>query len=118
MARIWKGGCIIRAKMLDGILSAFREQPELTNLLLAPAFAKGMQAWQPAWRRVVGQAARMGVATPVLSTNLAYFDSYRSGELPQNLPQAQRDAFGAHTYQRRDQPEAGFVHSDWTKDVA
>ncbi|ATB35840.1 phosphogluconate dehydrogenase (NADP(+)-dependent, decarboxylating) [Cystobacter fuscus] len=77
---------------------------------LAPVLGK----MAPAWRRTVGVATRLGIPVPVLGASLAYFDSYRSPELPQNLTQAQRDALGAHTYQRRDRPDAGFIHSDWS----
>ncbi|SEM78533.1 6-phosphogluconate dehydrogenase (decarboxylating) [Stigmatella aurantiaca] len=114
LARIWRGGCIIRAKLLTPLREAFTQQPDLPNLVSSDAFAPVLTRMAPAWRRVVGTAARLGIPVPVFSSSLAYFDSYRSAELPQNLTQAQRDAFGAHTYQRRDRPEAGFVHSDWS----
>jgi 6-phosphogluconate dehydrogenase len=114
MARIWRGGCIIRAKLLSPLREAFTQQPGLLNLMASDAFAPVLTKLGPAWRRLVGTAARVGIPVPVFSASLAYLDSYRSAELPQNLTQAQRDAFGAHTYQRRDKPEAGFVHSDWS----
>ena len=82
--------------------------------MVSDAFAPVLTKLAPAWRRVVGTATRLGIPVPVFSSSLAYLDSYRSAELPQNLTQAQRDAFGAHTYQRRDKPEAGFVHTDWS----
>jgi 6-phosphogluconate dehydrogenase len=114
LARIWRGGCIIRAKLLTPLREAYTQQPELPNLVASDAFAPVLTRMAPAWRRVVGTAARLGIPVPVFSSSLAYFDSYRSAELPQNLTQAQRDAFGAHTYERRDKPGAGFVHSDWS----
>ncbi|ATB30923.1 NADP-dependent phosphogluconate dehydrogenase [Melittangium boletus] len=114
MARIWRAGCIIRAKLLTPLREAFTQQPELSNLMLADNVAPVLEKMAPAWRKTVGVATRLGIPTPVFSASLAYFDSYRSAELPQNLTQAQRDAFGAHTYQRRDRPDAGFVHSDWS----
>jgi 6-phosphogluconate dehydrogenase len=107
LARIWKGGCIIRARLLDSIMAAYEAMPDLRNLLLAPK----MQVAQDPWRRVVGLAIHKGVPCPALSASLAYYDAYRSASLPQNLIQAQRDAFGAHTYERIDRP--GFVHTDW-----
>ena len=113
LARIWRGGCIIRARLLTPLREAFLAQPSLPNLMLAPAFARMLEAKAPAWRRSVAVAVRLGIPVPVMSAALAYFDSYRTAELPQNLTQAQRDAFGAHTYQRKDAPEAGFVHTDW-----
>jgi 6-phosphogluconate dehydrogenase len=112
-ARIWKGGCIIRARLLDPIRSAYTQSPALANLMLNPALGGELQALQGAWRRVVGFAATAGIPVPAMSACINYFDSYRTGRLPQNLIQAQRDAFGAHTYERIDHPEWGFVHSDW-----
>ncbi|MDC0710396.1 NADP-dependent phosphogluconate dehydrogenase [Stigmatella sp. ncwal1] len=114
LARIWRGGCIIRAKLLTPLREAFTQQPDLPNLVTSDAFAPVLTRMAPAWRRVVGTATRLGIPVPVFSSSLAYLDSYRSAELPQNLTQAQRDAFGAHTYQRRDRPDAGFVHTDWS----
>ncbi|MCE9672267.1 NADP-dependent phosphogluconate dehydrogenase [Myxococcus stipitatus] len=113
MARIWRGGCIIRAKLLTPLREAFTQQPELPNLLVSDAFAPVLERMAPQWRKLVATATKVGIPIPVFSSSLAYLDSYRSPELPQNLTQAQRDAFGAHTYQRRDKPDAGFVHSDW-----
>jgi 6-phosphogluconate dehydrogenase len=112
-ARIWKGGCIIRAQLLDTIMRALERTPGLTNLLLDEDFEKKMHDAQPGWRRVLATAATLGIPTPSMSASLAYFDSYRTARLPQNLTQAQRDAFGAHTYERTDKPEIGFVHTDW-----
>jgi len=113
IARIWKGGCIIRALLLNSIMQAFERQPALPNLLLDSNFQSRITAAAPAWRKVVGVAAALGIPTPALAASLAYFDAYTAALLPQNLTQAQRDFFGAHTYQRVDRPEAGFVHSDW-----
>jgi 6-phosphogluconate dehydrogenase len=111
-ARIWKGGCIIRAGFLDKIKQAFNENPELPNLLLAPEFKQTILDKQTAWREVVAQAAKSGIAIPAFSASLDYFDSYRRDRLPQNLTQAQRDYFGAHTYLRTD--KEGVFHTDWT----
>jgi 6-phosphogluconate dehydrogenase len=114
MARIWKGGCIIRALLLDPIMQAFERQPALPNLLLDAELQSRIVHSLPAWRKVVGLAASLGIPAPAFSASLAYFDAYTDAQLPQNLTQAQRDFFGAHTYQRSDRPEAGFVHSDWS----
>ncbi|HKA87268.1 MAG TPA: NADP-dependent phosphogluconate dehydrogenase [Haliangiales bacterium] len=111
VARIWKGGCIIRARFLDDIMRAFERQPQLANLLLDEGFAAIVSAADGAWRRVVALAAEAGIPVPAMAASLAYYDSYRTARLPQNLTQAQRDAFGAHTYERSDRP--GFVHSEW-----
>jgi 6-phosphogluconate dehydrogenase len=114
MARIWKGGCIIRAKFLDSIMKAYEQQPQLTNLLLDSAFTEAISKAQGAWRRVVSHAQLNGIAIPAMSGSLAYFDAYRTADLPQNLTQAQRDYFGSHTYQRNDKGgDAPFVHTDW-----
>ncbi|HEX4404370.1 MAG TPA: NADP-dependent phosphogluconate dehydrogenase [Polyangia bacterium] len=115
-ARIWKGGCIIRARLLDNIMKAYERAPELKNLLLDEDFEGRMHDAQPNWRKALGVAQTLGIPTPSFSASLAYFDSYRTARLPQNLTQAQRDAFGAHTYERTDKPEKGFVHSEWLKD--
>jgi 6-phosphogluconate dehydrogenase len=115
MARIWKGGCIIRARLLDDIMRAYERQPELPNLMLDEWFEARLHESQPGWRRVVKSAVEMGIPVPAISASLAYFDSYRTARLPQNLTQAQRDAFGAHSYERADKPELGFVHTDWLK---
>ena len=112
MARIWKGGCIIRARLLDPVRQAFTSDPALPNLLVDATVAADMQRAAPGWRRVVAAAASAGIAVPALSASLAYFDSYRTARLPQNLTQAQRDAFGAHKYERVERP--GFVHSEWS----
>ena len=111
MARIWKGGCIIRAKLLDPVRQAFTANPSLPNLLVDPAIAADLQRAAAGWRRVVSAAASSGIAVPALAASLAYFDSYTTARLPQNLTQAQRDAFGAHKFERIERP--GFVHADW-----
>jgi 6-phosphogluconate dehydrogenase len=111
MARIWKGGCIIRARLLDPVRAAFTATPALPNLLVDPGIAAELQRAAVGWRRIVAAAASAGIPVPALGASLAYFDSYRTARLPQNLTQAQRDAFGAHKYERIERP--GFVHSDW-----
>lgn len=110
-ALLWRGGCIIRAQFLDRIKEAFDEQPDLENLLLYPYFQQATEQAQAAWRSVMMVAALRGVPLPAFSTALAYYDSYRSARLPANLLQAQRDYFGAHTYQRVDRP--GTFHAEW-----
>ena len=102
ISRIWKGGCIIRAGFLDKIKKAFADEPALSNLLLAPEFKQTILDRQTAWREVIATAATMGIPVPAFSASLDYFDSFRRDRLPQNLTQAQRDLFGAHTYQRID----------------
>jgi 6-phosphogluconate dehydrogenase len=113
MARIWKAGCIIRAKLLDDIMRAYERDPNNQNLLLEGEFTKRVLESEKGWRAAVRIAQEQGIPVPAMSASLAYFDAYRSPHLPQNLTQAQRDFFGAHTYQRSDRPEAGFVHSEW-----
>ncbi len=114
MARIWKGGCIIRARFLDSIMRAYERKADLSNLLLDDAFSADVQKSQTAWRRSVAFAQANGIAVPSMSASLSYFDAYRSAELPQNLTQAQRDYFGSHTYQRNDKgADTPFVHTDW-----
>ena len=113
-AQVWRGGCIIRSAFLDEIKQAFDRDPQLTNLLLDPFFAEAVQSRQAAWRRVVGTAVQLGIPVPCLSAALAYFDGYRSSRLPANLLQAQRDYFGAHTYERVDRPRGEFHHTNWT----
>ena len=111
IARIWKGGCIIRAKLLDPVRHAFDRAPDLPNLLLDPAIAGEIVSAQAGWRRIGALASLAGVPMPAHVSALAYFDGYRSARLPQNLTQAQRDAFGAHKYERIDHP--GERHSEW-----
>ena len=113
-ARIWKGGCIIRAKFLDRIKSAYDRNGELPSLLVDPAFADEINARQPAWRRVVALSAACGIAVPSFSASLSYLDQYRRARLPANLTQAQRDFFGAHTFERVDR--AGAFHVEWAKE--
>jgi len=115
IARIWKGGCIIQAGFLDKIKKAFNENPGLSNLLLAPEFKQSILDRQTAWREVLTTANQLGIAVPAFSSSLDYFDSYRRASLPQNLTQAQRDYFGAHTYERVDRPRGEFSHTEWTK---
>jgi 6-phosphogluconate dehydrogenase len=114
-ARIWKGGCIIRAGFLNKIKSAYKENPSLPNLLLAPEFKQSILDRQAAWREVLCVANTLGIAVPAFSASLDYFDSYRRDRLPQNLTQAQRDYFGAHTYERIDKPRGEFFHTEWTE---
>jgi 6-phosphogluconate dehydrogenase len=112
IARIWRGGCIIRASFLNDIRQAFELNPTLPNLMLDPEFVRAMNTRQPALRKVVALAAKCGIPTLAFSSALAYYDSYRSKRLPANLTQAQRDYFGAHTYRRTDRP--GTFHTVWT----
>jgi 6-phosphogluconate dehydrogenase len=111
IARIWKGGCIIRARLLDPVRAAFTAKPSLVNLLVDDSIVRLMRSAQEGWRHVVARSAEAGIPMLAHSASLAYFDSYRTGRLPQNLTQAQRDAFGAHSYERVDRP--GAVHSEW-----
>jgi 6-phosphogluconate dehydrogenase len=113
IAMLWRGGCIIRAAFLERIKEAFDRDPRLENLLLDPYFKEAVESSQIAWRQVVGTAAEIGIAVPCFSTALSYYDGYRSERLPQNLLQAQRDYFGAHTYERVDKD--GVFHSDWLR---
>ena len=114
IALMWRGGCIIRAAFLERIKEAYAAQPELPNLLLAPYFVEAISTHQQAWREVVATAARCGVPVPAFGSALAYYDSYRTARLPANLIQAQRDYFGAHTYERTDGPRGEFHHTNWT----
>jgi 6-phosphogluconate dehydrogenase len=115
MARIWKGGCIIRAGFLNKIKQAYDQDPGLANLLLSPEFRQTILDKQAAWREVLMLSAQVGISVPAFSASLDYFDTYRRDRLPQNLTQAQRDFFGAHTYGRIDQP--GAFHTEWTEIV-
>ena len=112
-ALLWRGGCIISAQFLDRIKEAFDENPDLENLLLHPYFTDAVHKAQAAWRRVILQATELGIPVPAFSTALAYYDSYRRGRLPANLLQAQRDYFGAHTFNRTDVD--GVFHAEWLK---
>jgi len=114
IAMMWRGGCIIRSVFLGKIKDAFDENPDLVNLMLDPFFANALQQAQLAWRRVVSTATLLGIPVPAMSSALAYFDGYRSERLPANLLQAQRDYFGAHTYERVDKPRGEFFHTNWT----
>jgi len=114
VALLWRGGCIIRARFLERIKEAFDADAKLENLLLAPYFQKATAEAQSPWRNVVAAAAKIGIPAPAFSTALAYYDGYRSPRLPANLLQAQRDYFGAHTYQRID--KEGVFHTDWIRE--
>jgi 6-phosphogluconate dehydrogenase len=114
IALMWRGGCIIRAQFLSRIKQAFDTDPSLANLLLAPYFQQAIASSQGAWRRTVANAVSLGIPVPAFSSALAYYDGYRSAELPANLLQAQRDYFGAHTYERVDRPRGEFFHTNWT----
>ncbi|MEW5958809.1 MAG: decarboxylating NADP(+)-dependent phosphogluconate dehydrogenase [Chloroflexota bacterium] len=114
IALMWRGGCIIRSIFLGKIKEAFDKNPGLTNLLLDSYFKAQVEAAQASWRRVVARAAELGVPVPAMSSALAFFDGYRSERLPANLLQAQRDYFGAHTYERIDRPRGQFFHTNWT----
>ncbi|KAG8241848.1 hypothetical protein J6590_077399 [Homalodisca vitripennis] len=113
IALMWRGGCIIRSAFLGNIKAAFDKNPKLTNLLLDPFFRDAVTVSQLSWRRVVATAATLGVPTPAFSTALAFYDGYRSKQLPANLLQAQRDYFGAHTYELLSSPGM-FIHTNWT----
>jgi 6-phosphogluconate dehydrogenase len=113
IAKIWRGGCIIRARFLQKITEAYNSDPALANLMLDPYFRDALHAGQSAWRNVVAAAAQNGIAVPASMSALAYFDGYRSAVLPANLLQAQRDYFGAHTYERVDEQRGRFFHTDW-----
>lgn len=114
IARIWRGGCIIRARFLNRITEAYEENPNLVNLMLAPFFTEILNKGQQDWREVVSIAALNGIPVPSFGGSLSYYDAYRAERLPANLLQAQRDFFGAHTYERIDKPEGEFFHTeDW-----
>ncbi|MBN8525939.1 MAG: decarboxylating NADP(+)-dependent phosphogluconate dehydrogenase [Planctomycetes bacterium] len=114
IAMMWRGGCIIRSRFLGDIKKAYDTNPQLANLLLDPFFKKAMVKAQESWRAVISQAALAGIPVPAFSTALAFYDGYRSAVLPANLLQAQRDYFGAHTYERTDKPRGEFFHTNWT----
>jgi len=114
IALMWREGCIIRAAFLDKIKAAFDQNPNLTNLLLDTYFKEQVESAQAAWRRVVAQAVELGIPAPAMSSALAFYDGYRHARLPANLLQAQRDYFGAHTYERVDKPRGEFFHTNWT----
>jgi len=114
IAQMWRGGCIIRSAFLGKITSAFKTNPDLINLLLDPFFKEKIDAAQAGWRRTVSTAFNNGIPVPAFSSALSYYDGYRSERLPANLLQAQRDYFGAHTYERTDKPRGEFFHTNWT----
>ena len=114
IALVWRGGCIIRSVFLGDITKAYKRNPELVNLLLDPFFKRAVESRQASWRRVVVKAAQLGIPAPCMSAALNFFDGYRSDRLPANLLQAQRDYFGAHTYERVDKPRGQFFHTNWT----
>ncbi len=114
IALMWRGGCIIRSAFLGKIKEAFDNNPELVNLLIDPFFIGEIQKAQAAWRRVVIKAIELGIPVPAMTSALAYFDGYRCERLPANLLQAQRDYFGAHTYERVDKPRGEYFHTNWT----
>jgi len=114
IAMLWRGGCIIRSRFLGNIREAFDKNPELDNLLLDPFFAGALADAQDGWRRVCAAALMNGVPVPAFTSALSYYDGYRCARLPANLLQAQRDYFGAHTYERIDQPRGELFHTNWT----
>jgi 6-phosphogluconate dehydrogenase len=111
---MWRGGCIIRSVFLGNIKEAFEKDPDLSNLLLDPFFKNKIDEAQDSWRRVVATALENGIPIPALSSALSYYDGLRTERLPANLLQAQRDYFGAHTYERVDKPRGEFFHTNWT----
>jgi 6-phosphogluconate dehydrogenase len=114
IALMWRGGCIIRSAFLGKIKEAFDNNPSITNLLLDPFFKEKVEKAQAGWRIVVSAAVNNGIPVPAISSALGYFDGYRCEKLPANLLQAQRDYFGAHTYERTDKPRGEFFHTNWT----
>ena len=114
VALMWRGGCIIRSAFLGDIKKAFDKDPQLTNLLLDDFFSSALNKYQASWRKALIHAIELGVPTPAFSTALAFYDGYRTARLPANLLQAQRDFFGAHTYERVDKPRGEFFHTNWT----
>jgi 6-phosphogluconate dehydrogenase len=113
IAQIWRGGCIIRARFLQKITNAYAANSRLKNLMLDPYFTNAMNEGQAGWRKVIALAVTNGIPAQGFSAALAYYDGYRSADLPANLLQGQRDFFGAHTYERKDQPRGQFYHLDW-----
>lgn len=114
IALMWRGGCIIRSAFLGKIKEAYTKKPKLDNLLLDPFFKKAVRKAQKSWRRVVITAVKLGIPLPTMTAALAFYDGYRHERLPANLLQAQRDYFGAHTYERVDKPRGEFFHTNWT----
>jgi 6-phosphogluconate dehydrogenase len=116
IALLWRGGCIIRSRFLGDIKAAFDKHPQLENLLLDDFFRSAVEKAQPSWRRVVAAAVQLGLPVPVFTSALSYYDGYRHARLPANLLQAQRDYFGAHTYERVDKPRGQTFHTDWIRE--
>ncbi len=114
IALMWRGGCIIRSRFLGNIKEAFNKNPQLKNLLLDDFFRIALATTQKGWRKVVATAAEIGIPLPCFSSALAFYDGYRCANLPANLLQAQRDFFGAHTYERIDKPRGQYFHTNWT----
>ena len=114
IALMWRGGCIIRSRFLGGIKEAFDKNPELENLLLDSFFAEALNNYQESWRTALKVALDLGVPTPAFCSALSFFDGYRTERVAANLLQAQRDYFGAHTYERTDQPRGQLFHTNWT----
>jgi 6-phosphogluconate dehydrogenase len=114
IALMWRGGCIIRSAFLGKIKEAYENNPSVTNLMLDPFFKEKMEKAEKGWRNVISEAVLSGIPVPAISSALAYFDGYRCRSLPANLLQAQRDYFGAHTYERTDKPRGEFFHTNWT----
>ena len=114
IALLWRGGCIIRSAFLGRIKEAYARDPALPNLMLDPYFSGRLKAVQDGWRRVVAWSALRGIPVPAFGAALSYYDGYRCERLPANLLQAQRDFFGAHTYERTDRPRGEFFHTNWT----
>jgi 6-phosphogluconate dehydrogenase len=114
VALMWREGCIIRSAFLEKITDAYQKNPSLTNLLLDDYFREQVEQAHEAWRRVVSKAVLHGIPVPAMSSALSFFDGYRHETLPANLLQAQRDYFGAHTFERIDAPRGEFFHTDWT----
>ena len=114
IALMWRGGCIIRSVFLGKIKEAYDKNPALSNLLLDPYFKSTIENLVPAWRKVAAAACEYGIPAPTMTSALSYFDGYTTERLPANLLQAQRDYFGAHTYERVDRPRGEFFHTNWT----
>jgi 6-phosphogluconate dehydrogenase len=113
IALIWRGGCIIRSVFLNRIKEAYDDDPGIKNLLLSSYFKESIENCQGGWRRLSSLALNYGIPVPAITSALCYFDGYRCADLPANLLQAQRDYFGAHTYERKDKPRGEFYHNDW-----
>ncbi|MCX6266589.1 MAG: NADP-dependent phosphogluconate dehydrogenase, partial [Bacteroidetes bacterium] len=114
IAMMWRGGCIIRSVFLEKIRDAYELDPQLTNLALDPFFSHTLVNAQDGWRKVISESALCGIPVPAMSSALSYYDGFRTAKLPANLLQAQRDYFGAHTYERTDRPRGEFFHTNWT----